>query len=193
MPENDKIMLLLRDISSHSSQAAYKELFLMMHGRLNTFAVSILRSKYDAEEVVSDVFVKLWERRDRLHEIEAPVFYLFTAVKNTCINKLTQNKKEKHVSSEYWQVQLDSVFFDPERLMMTAEMIRQINQAINTLPPKCKLVFKLVKEEGLKYREAAELLQISVKTVEAQMAIALRRIGKCMHLDITATQEKIRS
>ncbi len=56
-------------------------------------------------------------------------------------------------------------------------------------PPRCRIIFKLVKEDGLKYREVAELLQLSVKTVEAQMAIALRRIGKGMHLDIkTAAQ-----
>jgi len=68
--------------------------------------------------------------------------------------------------------------------MMTAEMLKQIGQTINDLPPKCRIIFKLVKEDGLKYREVAELLQISIKTVEAQMAIALRRVAKCMHLDI---------
>ena len=68
--------------------------------------------------------------------------------------------------------------------MMTAEMLNKIKRAVNELPPRCKLIFKLVKEDGLKYREVAELLQLSVKTVEAQMAIALRRLGRCMHIEL---------
>jgi RNA polymerase sigma-70 factor (ECF subfamily) len=68
--------------------------------------------------------------------------------------------------------------------MITEEMVRQIKKAVNDLPPRCKLIFKLVKEDGLKYREVAELLNLSVKTIEAQMAIALRRLGKCMHLEL---------
>jgi RNA polymerase sigma-70 factor (ECF subfamily) len=68
--------------------------------------------------------------------------------------------------------------------MITEEMVRQIKKAVNDLPPRCKLIFKLVKEDGLKYKEVAELLNLSVKTIEAQMAIALRRLGKCMHLEL---------
>jgi RNA polymerase sigma factor (sigma-70 family) len=79
---------------------------------------------------------------------------------------------------------MNSIYFDPEKLMLTEEMMRQIKKAINDLPPRCRLIFKLIKEDGLKYREVAELLQLSVKTVEAQMAIALRRLAKCMHFDI---------
>ncbi|MBI1344325.1 MAG: RNA polymerase sigma-70 factor [Terrimonas sp.] len=185
MPENNKIKLLLSEIALYNNQASYKELFILMHSRLSAFAYSILKSKYDAEEVVSDVFIKIWEKRAKLVDIESPVFYLFAAVKNQSINKLASQKKQRQIASEHWVAQLNSVYFDPEKLMMTAEMIRHISQVINTLPPKCRMVFKLIKEDGLKYREAAELLQISVKTVEAQMAIALRRIGKCMHLDVS--------
>ena len=79
---------------------------------------------------------------------------------------------------------MNSIYFDPEQLMMTEDMVRQIKKAVNDLPPRCRLIFKLIKEDGLKYKETAELLQLSVKTIEAQMAIALRRIAKCMHLEI---------
>lgn len=184
MPENSTIKRLLNDISIHDSQAAYKELFLLLHARLSGFAASILKSKYDAEEVVSDVFIKVWEKRNKLTEIESPLFYFFTAVKNQSINRLAAEKKHRQLSSEHWLVHLNSVYFDPEKLMITAEMMKQITLAINSLPPKCRMVFKLVKEDSLSYRETAELLGISIKTVEAQMAIALRRVGKCMHLDI---------
>ncbi|MBN8666113.1 MAG: RNA polymerase sigma-70 factor [Chitinophagales bacterium] len=184
MPENDKIKRLLSEIAVHDDQSAYKELFLMMHGRLSSFATSILKSKYDAEEVVSDVFMRIWEKRVQLAQVESPLFYLFTAVKNQSINRLNSDKKNRQISPEHWMVQLNSVYFNPEKLMMTAEMLKYINNTINTLPPKCRMVFKLIKEDGLRYKEVAELLGISVKTVEAQMAIALRRIGKCMQLEV---------
>jgi len=64
----------------------------------------------------------------------------------------------------------------PEDLMISGEMLQGINRAINELPPQCRLVFKLVKEDGLKYREVAELLHLSLKTVENQMGIALKKI-----------------
>jgi RNA polymerase sigma factor (sigma-70 family) len=72
-------------------------------------------------------------------------------------------------------------------LMITADMLAMIQQAINQLPPKCKIIFKLTKEDGLKYREVAEILNISVKTVENQLAIALHKIGTAVHFDIQKT------
>lgn len=191
MPENDKIKRLLSEIAVHDDQSAYKELFLMMHGRLSSFATSILKSKYDAEEVVSDVFMRIWEKRVQLAQVESPLFYLFTAVKNQSINRLNSDKKNRQISPEHWMVQLNSVYFNPEKLMMTAEMLKYINNTINTLPPKCRMVFKLIKEDGLRYKEVAELLGISVKTVEAQMAIALRRIGKCMQLEVKEEERTV--
>jgi len=76
------------------------------------------------------------------------------------------------------------VVFDPEQLMVTTEMLHRVQRAVQGLPPKCKMIFKLTKEEGLKYKEVAALLHISVKTVENQMTIALRRIGSEIGLDI---------
>lgn len=184
MLANEEIKRLLAEIAISQSEEAYKELFLLTHERLSSFAYSILRSRYDAEEVVSDVFIRIWEKRADLTEIESPAFYFFTAVKNGCLTRLQKQRKQREIAPESWSAQLSSIYFDPEKLMMTEEMLRHIKMVINDLPPRCRLVFKLVKEEGLKYREVAELLQISIKTVENQMAIAFKRIGKCMHLDI---------
>jgi RNA polymerase sigma factor (sigma-70 family) len=68
--------------------------------------------------------------------------------------------------------------------MISGEAIQRINIAINELPPKCRLVFKLVKEDGLKYREVAELLQISLKTVENQIGIALKKIHSTINVHL---------
>jgi len=190
MLENDYIKRLLTAIAQKNDQAAYKELFLLLHGRLKQFAYSILKSGEEAEELVSDVFIRIWQKKDQLTTIEAPLFYFYTTTKNLALNRLNKQKRQANHSSEDWLVQMNSIYFDPEQLMMTEEMVRQIRKAVNDLPPRCRIIFKLIKEDGLKYKEAAELLHLSVKTVEAQMAIALRRIAKCMHFDIkhTATQ-----
>lgn len=184
MPENDVIKRLLTAISLNSDQAAYRELFILLHSRLKQFAYSILKSGEEAEELVSDVFIRIWQKRDQLGHINSPLLYFYTTTKNLALNQLSKQKRQVNLSPEEWLVQVNSLYFDPEQLMLTEEMLRQVKKAVNELPPRCRLIFKLVKEDGLRYKEVAELLQLSVKTIEAQMAIALRRIGKCMHFEL---------
>lgn len=149
---------------------------MAMNRSLHDFACSILKSSEDAEEVVSDFFIVLWQRRALLRTIENPRLYFFIGVKNTALNKLATKKKDVRPLADNWQTTLTSVFFNPEELLLSTEVVKKIMAAVNDLPPKCKIIFKLIKEENLKYAEVAKLLDISVKTVEAQMAIALRRI-----------------
>ncbi len=184
MLENEHIRRLLSAIALNNDQTAYKELFLLLHSPLKQFAYSILKSGEEAEELVSDVFIGIWQKRDQLNIIETPLFYFYATAKNLAINRLKKQKRQITLSAEDWLVQQNSIHFDPEQLMITEEMVRQIRKAVNDLPPRCRLIFKLIKEDCLKYKEVAALLQLSVKTIEAQMAIALRRIGKCMHFDI---------
>lgn len=184
MPENENIRRLLTAISLNGDQAAYRELFILLHSRLKQFAYSILKSGEEAEELVSDVFIRIWQKREQLTGIKSPLLYFYTTTKNLAINQLNKQKRQVNLSPEEWLVQVNSLYFDPEQLMLTEEMMRQVKKAVNELPPRCRLIFKLVKEDGLRYKEVAELLQLSVKTVEAQMAIALRRIGKCMHFEL---------
>jgi RNA polymerase sigma-70 factor (family 1) len=184
MLENDHIRRLLSAIALNNDQAAYKELFILLHSRLKQFAYSILKSTEESEELVSDVFIRIWEKRDQLTTIESPLLYFYTTAKNLAFTRINKQKRQQSFAAEDWLVQMNSIYFDPEQLMMTEEMVRQIKQAVNDLPPRCRLIFKLIKEDGLKYKEVAELLHLSVKTIEAQMAIALRRIGKCMHFEV---------
>lgn len=81
---------------------------------------------------------------------------------------------------EQWATKLESVFFNPDELLFSKEFTQKIMACVNELPPKCKVIFKLIKEEGFKYAEVAQLLEISVKTVEAQMAIAMRKLKSCL-------------
>ena len=157
----------------------YKSLFLLLHNRLIEFSAAIVKSQEDAEEIVSDFFIKVWQKRTVLATIENPKLYCFVSVKNLSINRLLSNKKIVAPLVEEWDTNINSPFFNPEELMISKEAVAKIMFSVNQLPPKCKVIFKMVKEEGLKYHEVAQLLEISPKTVEAQMAIAFRRIKQC--------------
>jgi len=179
MIHNTEIKELLVCLSQDNCDKAYKSLFLLLHPRLLEFSNAIIKSKEDAEEVVSDFFIKVWQKRDIFASIENPKLYCFVSVKNMSINRLQVNKKLTSPPLEDWDTHISTVFFNPEELMISKEAVSNIMSSVNQLPPKCKTIFKMVKEEGLKYNEVAKLLDISPKTVEAQMAIALRRIRNC--------------
>lgn len=192
-----QINLLLVRISTENCEKSYKELFMHLHGRLQQFAFSILKSHEDAEEVVSDFFINVWQKRANWKLVESPKLYFFISVKNASLTRLKSNNRFKRFEPDNWDVKMQSVFFNPEELVLSSEVTQSIMQAINQLPPKCKIIFKLIKEDGLKYMEVAQLLDLSVKTVEAQMAIALRRIKSCLefknefrHLHYILSQKK---
>lgn len=179
----EQIFDLQQQIALYSNQSAYKELYLLFYKPLLQFGYSFVRSHESAEEIVSDVFVNLWKKRAELTDIQNLKLYLFVSTRNTALNYLRSQKKPL-IQAEQYQVQLQSVYFDPERLMITAEMVNRVQAAIRSLPPRCQLIFKLVKEDGLKYREVAELLNLSIKTVENQMITATRRVGEAIRFDM---------
>lgn len=173
-------------ISLHNDEQAYKELFHHFYPSLYQFALSIVKTGQLADEVVSDVFIRIWRKRAALTRIQNLKLYLFTSTKNTSLNYLRQQKREIDLPDDY-RVQLRSVYFNPEELLITAEMIKRIQLAIHQLPPRCQLIFKLVKEDGLKHKEVAGLLNLSIKTVENQLALALKKIGTAIQFDIRTT------
>ncbi|HUB60195.1 MAG TPA: RNA polymerase sigma-70 factor [Puia sp.] len=165
-------------------QQAYKELYTSLYAFLLGFARTIVPSRETAEEIVSDVFIRFWERRKELEKITNLKVYLYVATRNTAFNYLNKQKRTPTYSIDDVEAVFTSIYFDPEQLMITAEMLDLIQKAIDQLPPKCKMIFKLAKEDGLKCREVAEILNLSVKTVENQLAIALEKIGNTIHFDV---------
>src|SRR5215213_7627072 len=173
-------------IALQSDEQAYEELFRYFYSSLYQFALSFVKTGQLAEEVVSDVFIRIWQKRSALARILDLKLYLFISTKNTALNYLRQQKRDTLLPDDY-RVQLRSIYFDPEELLITAEMVNRIQQAINQLPPRCQLIFKLIKDDGLKYKEVANLLNLSLKTVENQMTLALRKIGSAIRFDIRTT------
>lgn len=181
---NEEIKDLLVAIAYNNDQSAYRTLFIQLHGKLKQFSFSIVRSEEEAEDIVSELFVLIVQRKEQLCQLESPLYYFYTTVRNMSLNLLKKQKRRAGLSMDEWQIQLNSIYFRPDLLMITEEMVSKIKMAINSLPNRCRLIFKLIKEDGLKYKEVAELLNISIKTVEAQMAIAMRRMAQSMQVDL---------
>lgn len=140
------------------------------------FALGFLRKKEIAEEIVSDVFVKTWENRKELWRINNLKAYLFVSVKNACLSHLRKEKKDKVISidgtDDFWFAPVEG----PESEMIDKEEMEQIHRAIEQLPPKCKLAFTLAKINGMKYKEIAEVMNVSEKTVNNHLVYAIKKI-----------------
>lgn len=155
---------------------AFRQIFDALFSNLTKFSFSFVHSKEAATEIVDELFVQLWVKRAKIMKINDLRVYLYTATKNASLNYIS--KKAKQIALEPYenlQVQMtDSV--SPEQIMITKEMLQKIKEAIDSLPPRCKLIFKFVREDGLSYSEVAEILGLSIKTIDSQMVIAVARI-----------------
>lgn len=176
MTEDRKRYLMIA-IAEHSDQAAFDELFTCYFTGLVSFAGSILKDRQLAEEVVEDVFIKLWQNRTTMLSIKNISYYIYTATKYAAINALKSHRK---VFYESFGDDIQLTYASPETSFISHENISFITGAVNGLPPKCRLIFRLIKEEGLKYDEVARLLQLSVKTVEGQMSIAIKKLTQTL-------------
>lgn len=168
---------LQRRIAVYEDETAYKELFLILFNSLTRFSTSIIQSRETAEEIVSDVFISIWNNRSQLNEIEDLQLYIFIAVKNNSLRKLKQQNRNTTISLDEMNIELDSFYQNPEDKFLSDESMQQIETAINHLPHRAKLIFKLAKEDRMRYKDIASLLNISVKTVDHQLSIALRKIA----------------
>lgn len=156
-----------------STDQGFESLFKDLYAQLYRYASGILSDDMQAEEVVQDVFLKLWQQREQI-SIEINVqSYLYRAVHNHCMNILNHRKvKEKylvHARSRTAQYAIS-----PAESIYANELKANIVSAMAKIPEKCRAVFHLSRQEELSYREIAERLGISVKTVENQISKALR-------------------
>ena len=110
--------------------------------------------------------------------------YLYVSTKNTALNYLSRHFRKEIISLDEMSLNIPSVSYNPENLMITGEAVRKIEFAVNNLPLRCRLIFKLAKEDGLKYKDIADLLNISVNTIDNQMAIALKKISSAINFDL---------
>jgi RNA polymerase sigma-70 factor (ECF subfamily) len=167
---------LLIKIATESDEKAFEILFNRYYKRILRFSIFLTNSKEFSEEIVLDVFYNIWQQREKLVEILSFESYLFTCAKNLSLNYI--DKLNRKPTTLLTPLHSNSFHFSdtPEEQLISKEKFSAIQKAIDCLPPKCGLIFEMIFVDNLKYKEVATLLGISVKTVEAQMAIAMKRI-----------------
>ncbi|HTF29437.1 MAG TPA: RNA polymerase sigma-70 factor [Flavitalea sp.] len=161
-----------------NSQKALKELYGLFFTRLFNFALMYVNTKEVAEELVNDIMVKIWSNRETISDIRNLETYLFVAVRNHAFNYLsTYSSYHIAIESEGNQARVINLS-DPSKDLEWKEISFQLEKAVDTLPDQCRTVFKLIREEGFRYKQVAEILNISPRTVETQLFRAIKKLDK---------------
>ncbi|MEO6550878.1 MAG: sigma-70 family RNA polymerase sigma factor [Ferruginibacter sp.] len=175
---------LQQRIADYEDEVAYKKLFFHFFLPLKSFSFSIIKSKELAEEIVSDILIDIWAKRRQLSAIENLKMYLYVSVRNASLRKMQQSRKTAILSMDEVNVEFASSYDNAETILLTRELSEKIDAAVQQLPQRCKLIFKLAKEDRLKYKEIALLLNISVKTIDHQVSLALKKIAEVLHISL---------
>ena len=158
-------------------QGAFR-LFMDMYSKdLYHFALGYVNNRETAEEIVSDVFLEVWNNRQNLHEILQIKSWLLVIVRNKAISYLRKEHPDNTISFDEIADYHIPLVQSPDHNIISKEEIQKINHAISSLPPKCKEVFMLAKIEKMPYKEIAKILNISVKTINIHIAKALNHIA----------------
>jgi RNA polymerase sigma-70 factor (ECF subfamily) len=150
-----------------------EEIFKTHYLQLCNYAYIFLKDTDESEDVVQGVFYQLWKKKDSTEITTSLKSYLFTAVRNNCLKKVSHLKIRNQYKENviHWDDKSSNNTMDK---VMGRELEEQINNAIENLPQQCRLIFTLSRQSGFKYAEIAQHLEISVKTVENQMGKALK-------------------
>lgn len=161
---------LLEELSK-GNERAFQQLFFSYYAPLCEFACQYVSDK-DAEEIVQDLMVYLWEKRDLLFITGSIKAYLFTAVRNRCLNVIHQSRS-KQISHSYMYERMRDYFQNPDNYMLH-ELSQQIEKAIRELPDIYRETFLMSRFDNYSNREIAERSGISIKTVEYRISQALK-------------------
>ena len=156
---------------------SYKKLFYHFYPVLLSFCTAILNNREDAEEVVSEVMLKVWTMGEALTRVDNLTVYLFTAARNKAYDAL--RKKKRAIATISISDTIQEYIIDknsPEHVYTREELEQFLSRTISALPTQSQLVFRLVKEQGLAYKQVTAVLGISLNTAETHMRLALKKI-----------------
>lgn len=163
--------------------STFEDIYLSYFSKMKYFAKEYVVLDEDAENIVQDVFVELWENREMLNMHINLIAYLFTSIKNKCLNhlrhKIVIQETASKIQEEYLislRMNLDSLEAFDDQLFSDQDIEKIISHALNTLSEKCRTIFIMSKLEGKKQKEIAQELNISINTVETQMGIAYKKL-----------------
>lgn len=165
---NDNDILI--ESLKNGDEKAYTYLIDTYHHKLCVYANSLVKNVYSAEDIVQNVFIKVWEQRTRLKTNHAIKSFLYKLVYNEFIDLYRKNQSLFSLEKSYYDA-LNAIVLEDDSESLQ-HVINVVNKEIQNLPPKCKEVFILSKKEGLTNIEIAEHLDVSIKTVEAQITKA---------------------
>lgn len=152
-------------------ERGFDDIFRAHYGALVGFAESILRDRAEAEDTAQEVMLELWRRRSNIVLETSLRAYLFQSTRNRALNRIRHQRVVDRTDPEVAQPAPSP---RPDRELSERELAAAVTRAVAELPDRCREVFRLSREQGLRYAEIATALGISVKTVEAQMGKALR-------------------
>jgi len=181
---NDNIVLI--NSLKNGEEKAYTFLLETYHRRLNAYALSLIGDPAMAEDIVQNVFLKTWQFRKKLNHKYTIQSFLYKSVYNQFINTYNKNKNTVLLQMKYHEALYKEIEKTDEKSL--ENMIALVSKEIDKLPPKCKQVFSLSKKEGLTNAEISDYLNISIKTVEAQITKAFvtlrKKIGTKIELSL---------
>lgn len=164
----------LLDLVKSNNMEAFNNIYDRYWKPLLVRADSMLQSKQEAEEVVHDVFVKLWQKKNAITLKHSFKTYLVAMLHYSCFRILAQRKRKRH--TEYLDTLPDLQDCNTQEYLDHGYLLKELDTALNSLPEKCKLIFKLSRETGLSDKEIATTLNLSVNTVRTQMYRALSKL-----------------
>jgi RNA polymerase sigma-70 factor (ECF subfamily) len=170
-PEDSYIIEQLKQ----GDDSAFETLYYKYIDKVFYFALRYLRSREDAEGLTQDIFIKIWENRDSLNPDLSLNSYIFTIAKNTIFNK-NRKKINEQAYVEYLKNHLDQVYNKTENDILLNEVKSFIDQCIIDLPRKRQHIFRLSRFDGLSYKEISQKLNLSERTVETHIRLALKSI-----------------
>jgi RNA polymerase sigma-70 factor (family 1) len=175
--ENEQQILKL--ISEGDSQA-FRTLYMHYYNRLFQFAIMFLHSEDASEDVVEDVFFILWKERSMLTAIPNFHAYIYQSVRNGCLNVLKSGYISKRDDIPEHELQIKISDNTPLDELSYKELHTTITKTINALPERCRIIFKMAKDDELSHREIAEALSIKICTVERQLLLAKNKIKQAI-------------
>jgi RNA polymerase sigma-70 factor (ECF subfamily) len=157
----------------------FESLFRSSYVSLVRYAKTLIRDHDTAEEIVQDLFFRLWKDKEKLHIESSLNGYLYRAVHNRCLHYIDHNRVVEKYAQEM-AVMTPETSETPTDIIHYRELQARIAGILERLPEKCGKIFCMSRFEGLKYSEIAEKLSVSVKTVEANMGRALKEFRKAL-------------
>jgi RNA polymerase sigma-70 factor (ECF subfamily) len=170
------IYSLFEQIADNNPKA-FQQFFDCAHSTLHSYARYFIGDNELCKDIISDVYLCIWQNRKKLPDIRDYENYLFICIRNQSLNYLKHIGRHQRVKLEQAGAVSLPCEVTPEQRFLDNELKSVIDLSINSLPQRCRLIFVLVREKGLTYKRVADMLSISERTVHAQMCIALKRIG----------------